>query len=535
LYAELFPASPEPATSVPPRPNDLSDEEIVEKAHAAKNGEKFARLWAGDTSDYGGDDSAADLALHMHLAFYTGGDHVRMDRLFRKSGLMRPKWERPDYSERTIAKARELTTSYCSGGTATPARPALPGASDPPISARELLAKVFPEQRWILPGIIPVGLTLFFGPYKIGKSLWALELAISVATGSRAFGNLEVEQGRVLYLALEDGERRLQRRIRELGFTAETVPPDLMCKPVMATIARGGLEWLDNWLTENPAKLVIIDVLARIRDQRPKNTEIYLADYQMIADIKALADKHDCGIILVHHPRKGAAEDKFDRASGSTGLGAAADANLYLERPGRKEQGTLHVTGRDVEDQELAFTFRDRRWTYQGEAGRSLTPEQEAILEVLVVAGEPLTPAQITSRLEGVPSTTVKSRLSKLVERELLANDNGRYRLLRPWSSYHGEAPLPFDTIERLPPRERDRSSPSSGASSSSASSGSSMDGSIRRVDFRETNPDDVGVRPGKRPSPRGSSSPDEPDDMDKPIVLNAEFMTAWEGEEVEL
>src|SRR5215211_5640163 len=45
-----------------PKPNGLTDEELVQKALAASNGERFARLWSGDTSGYGS-HSEADLAL----------------------------------------------------------------------------------------------------------------------------------------------------------------------------------------------------------------------------------------------------------------------------------------------------------------------------------------------------------------------------------------------------------------------------------------------------------------------------------------
>lgn len=54
------------------------------------------------------DASSADAALCQHLAFWTGRDCERMDRLFRCSGLYREKWEnRPDYRERTITRAAE--------------------------------------------------------------------------------------------------------------------------------------------------------------------------------------------------------------------------------------------------------------------------------------------------------------------------------------------------------------------------------------------------------------------------------------------
>jgi putative DNA primase/helicase len=72
---------------------NLDDAALLDKARSAKNGTDFERLWSGDTSGHGGDDSAADLALCSLLAFWTGNDADRIDRLFRQSGLMRPKWD----------------------------------------------------------------------------------------------------------------------------------------------------------------------------------------------------------------------------------------------------------------------------------------------------------------------------------------------------------------------------------------------------------------------------------------------------------
>jgi hypothetical protein len=108
LHAELFPPQ-EARTSVAPRPAapmDLDDAELIEKASSSAHCERFRRLWEGDTSDYGEDESRADLALCSHLYFWARADRFRMDRLFRQSGLMREKWDnrRGDrtYGERTL-------------------------------------------------------------------------------------------------------------------------------------------------------------------------------------------------------------------------------------------------------------------------------------------------------------------------------------------------------------------------------------------------------------------------------------------------
>src|SRR5215217_3901104 len=98
-------AVPEPVA------NGLSDSEVIQKALAASNSERFSRLWNGDTSGYGS-HSEADLALCGMLAFWTGGDAVRIDALFRQSRLYREKWERKDYRNRTITEALSGKTEF---------------------------------------------------------------------------------------------------------------------------------------------------------------------------------------------------------------------------------------------------------------------------------------------------------------------------------------------------------------------------------------------------------------------------------------
>ena len=96
---------------------DLEDGELLRKARSASNGEKFDRLWRGSTAGYES-QSEADMALCCLLAFWTGGDRGRMDRLFRQSGLIREKWDDVHYAdgstygEKTIERAIGATDEF---------------------------------------------------------------------------------------------------------------------------------------------------------------------------------------------------------------------------------------------------------------------------------------------------------------------------------------------------------------------------------------------------------------------------------------
>lgn len=99
-----------PTPTAPPAASaGLTDNEIIEKCLNAADGEgeKFVRLWSGDTSDYKDDKSAADLALCNALAFYTT-DVKQIDRLFRQSSLMREKWDEVHYKSGETYGTRTL-------------------------------------------------------------------------------------------------------------------------------------------------------------------------------------------------------------------------------------------------------------------------------------------------------------------------------------------------------------------------------------------------------------------------------------------
>lgn len=85
------------------------ENELLEIMFNSQHGEKIRSLFNGDISSYRDDESRADLALCSYLAFWTNNDIVRMDNLFRQSGLMRPKWDEQHgsrtYGAMTISKA----------------------------------------------------------------------------------------------------------------------------------------------------------------------------------------------------------------------------------------------------------------------------------------------------------------------------------------------------------------------------------------------------------------------------------------------
>lgn len=224
-------------------------------------------------------------------------------------------------------------------------------------SADRLMAAHFPPPQWAVPGLIPEGLTILAGPPKVGKSWLSLNLALGVAAGTPVLGEIDVDPGPVLYLALEDTARRLQDRMGKVLADAPA-PPDLTLLTEFPTLPAGGSDALAGWLTERPdARLVIVDVLAKLRGITPAGMSPYEADYAAMGRAKRLADDFGVAVVLVHHVRKMGAEDFTAELSGTNGIPGAADTILSLKRPRGEADGVLHITGRDVDETEHALTF----------------------------------------------------------------------------------------------------------------------------------------------------------------------------------
>lgn len=241
-----------------------------------------------------------------------------------------------------------------------PTREAAPPVARPRTAwtADQLMATTFPETRWAVPGILSEGVNLLCGPPKVGKSWMSLGLGLSVAAGGMAFDTVPVEGGPVLYLALEDTPRRLQSRMGKL-LGGQPAPAGLTLVTECPPLPQGGNEAIAAWLDRNPsARMVVIDVFAKMRGSSPPGASAYDADYAAVGHAKRLADHYGVAVVLVHHVRKAGSDDFLTEVSGTNGLAGAADATLVLKRARGQADGILHVTGRDVDEAEYALSFQ---------------------------------------------------------------------------------------------------------------------------------------------------------------------------------
>jgi len=282
-------------------------------------------------------------------------------------------------------------------------------------TAAALQRRDFAPLKFVVQEVLPEGLTLLAGAPKIGKSWLALDMAIAVAAGHFCLGDRCVDQGEVLYLALEDGERRLQRRLRKLIPEHESWPASFHFATEWPK-AEEGIARIEQWcgacLTP---RLVVIDVLEKFR-RASSDRNVYARDYGDLSPLQKLATQRSVAILVVHHTRKGASDATVERISGTLALPGAADAYLVLDRG--SSGATLIGSGRDAGDVDLAVQFnRDTcRWTVLGHAADiRRASERGRVLDFLHGEAAGVGPSDVAAEL-GLSPANAKQLLRRMAK-----------------------------------------------------------------------------------------------------------------------
>lgn len=285
------------------------------------------------------------------------------------------------------------------------------------ISATELLTRVYEDLSFLVPNLIPaVGVIILAAPPKTGKSFLVLFIAFMLSLAYPIFGYTTPEPVQGLYIAMEDNEARLHRRLKKFGIEGN----DNLVFVVKIEPGETGIVQIDTYLEEHPqVKLIILDTFGYFFAQSTQSTSGFLDDYQKVRLFKDLAERRKIAIILVHHTRKMPdINDEFNEVSGTTGITAAADAILLLRRARGRNEAILSCTGRDFEDNRIILrpNFESGIWTVvEGDESICLTGERREILQVLKKSAIPLTPLQLSKVVPRNPKN-ISTLLGKLYE-----------------------------------------------------------------------------------------------------------------------
>jgi putative DNA primase/helicase len=350
VYAELAP--PEQATQrLPPQADargspPLTDLEVISKALAARNGGKLQRLLAGDLSEYGDDDSRADLGFLGLLAFWTQ-DPDQLDRLLRGSPLFRPKWDErrgaTTYGRMTIDEALAGLREYWQpaqsfevphGSPAAEADDASAEASAhglPFQTAREMAGRTperpdFIAKPWVARGAI----TEVDGKLKAsGKTTWITQLTRAVLRGE-PFLEEPTQQGPVVYLT-EQTATTFREALRRAGLLeADDLHilswPDVRSAP-WEKVAAGAIAFAERV----GAALLIVDTLPQFSGVTGDSENSAGEALRAMAPLQTAAAR-GLAVVVARHERKGGGE-VGESGRGSSAYSGVVDTIVSVRRP----------------------------------------------------------------------------------------------------------------------------------------------------------------------------------------------------------
>lgn len=293
------------------------------------------------------------------------------------------------------------------------------------IDAADLLALDIPPLQWIVPDLLPEGTTVLAGPPKLGKSCLVYQVAVEVAIGGELLGR-GIEQGDVLYLALEDGKRRGQTRLRAALGDRGMPRGRLEVRWSAARLGEGLEAELVDWLDGHPsARLIAIDTLQRVRARGDARRNAYEVDVEDLGRLQSLFRDRSVGLLVVHHSKKDAGDDFLASVSGTYGITGSVDTTLVIQRKRLETFGKLVVTGRDVAEVEEPVQFNGMTWSAAPRSLAQASFEQAEVYKVIEAMG-PVFPQDIAKEI-GSNRDAVRKLVDKLVSSGAVARVRGGY------------------------------------------------------------------------------------------------------------
>ena len=296
-----------------------------------------------------------------------------------------------------------------------------------------------PEQEWLVDGLWgrqAVG--IIGGEPKCGKSFLALDLAVAVAAGVPCLRRFQTDQpGPVLMFAAEDAghivRRRLQGIARAGGADFEALDIAVIDVPALRLDHRNDRQRLEETVERVRPRLMLLDPLVRLHGV-DENTVADIAP--ILGFLRDLQRRFETAVLLVHHSRKSGATRPGQALRGSSELHAWGDSNLYLRRRDKQIVMTVeHRAAPGLNDIEIELAddgegpaLRLRRTVPDEAAPQPETPEQR-IVRALAEADEPLSKAQIRSRV-AARNASVVAAIEKLTQEGRIERaPEGGYRL----------------------------------------------------------------------------------------------------------
>jgi len=292
------------------------------------------------------------------------------------------------------------------------------------IEHEALLSMELQPLDYLVDELIPTpGTAILAAPKKRGKSWLGLQLAQSVAAGKPFLGMATI-QGSVIYLALEDGDRRLRQRL-EMQNAARGLPITYITQ--FEPLAGAGIQAFTELIHDKRPALTVIDTFAAAyRAFNENGAGATSAVFNQLHDLAI--NESTVIVVIMHHGKKRTGDVGFD-IRGSSAIPGTTDTNIGLYK---NPDGTynLRAEGRDIADFDLHICFDSEVtwcWQLMGDAKDVRRAEAEArIIEAIKLLGGGVETAAIAMAL-GINRVTVQTHLQRMrAERLVSYRVNGK-------------------------------------------------------------------------------------------------------------
>jgi len=311
---------------------------------------------------------------------------------------------------------------------------------EPPVglTVDDLLALPTPARHMLIETVLPTpGGMLLVGSHKTGKTVAAVQMAISVASGQAFMGLYKVpKSGAVIIVEQDDpaGDLAVRDYLKVSPIPVAGLPIVTFTRLQL----RFGPEfcgWLDFEIRDRHAKLVILDSYTALRPHRRPGLDIVKTEQEEVGLLDALAKRTGSTILILTHDSKGSfGMDWSDRTAGTFAMGAAVEGQMHVSRfrdlAVNAPERLIQIRGRHIEDVEAVLRFRretlDYEMVLEGGAA-SLYPE---LLQVKNEFGDTAFGPKELSHQTGASRATANRIICRLAGAGILTRVGfGEYRL----------------------------------------------------------------------------------------------------------
>jgi hypothetical protein len=309
-----------------------STQQALEKAFASQNGQAIKSLYEG-THSYSS-QSEADLALCGHLAYWTNSDTQEMDRLFRASGLMRPKWDekRPEgtYGSLTIQKVLSQSFSVPTKQKSTERRRKILQIN----TIGTLMKKYDTKTVWLWRNIIaPREPQMVNGREGDGKTTFCLKMSQEILDENPA--------NYILWLATEGATRNTVIKANDMGLTTERfiIPNKEDGSFLFNFKNQADIDLVDATLESLNGNVIAVFIDSLRGCSTLDENESKLGKL-MIQLNSIVCDKHGAALIYIHHLNKSDRSNLLDRSAGNTAITGAVRHVLTVDPASKSPSST---------------------------------------------------------------------------------------------------------------------------------------------------------------------------------------------------